>query len=298
MKTGTPTSDKHEVFAALRPSLFAVAYHMLGNAADAEDMVQEAFLRWQKTDESQVEVPKAYLTTIVTRLCLQHLQSARVQREGHFGSAVPESLEAARADAPDADAQLADALAEALLVLLEALSPLERAVFLLREVFDCEYSEIAGAVDKTEENCRQILRRARERVATRRPRYEVMPRQEERMVEQFVRAAADGNWAGLVEVLSDDATLVRDGADVGQGALSVQGSQAVAELVLRQASRWFGDGVSFQTLNFQARPGILAFRNGLPVCSIFLSVRDGEIRDAQVITCPVRLRSLLVVNDR
>src|SRR5918994_1162997 len=117
MKIETAPPDKHALFTALRPSLVAVAYHMLANAADAEDVAQEAFLRWQKTDESQVGAPKAYLTTVVTRLCLQHLQSSRAQREGHFGSAVSESLEAAAADAPDAHAQLADALVEALLVL-------------------------------------------------------------------------------------------------------------------------------------------------------------------------------------
>ena len=297
MKTGTP-SDKHALFTALRPSLVAVAYHMLGNAADAEDMVQEAFLRWQKTDETQVGAPKAYLTTVVTRLCLQHLQSARIQRERYLGCAVPESLEAAAADGPDAHAQLADALSKALVVLLESLSPLERAVFLLRDVFDCEYSEIAETVEKTEENCRQILRRAREGVASRRPRYEVMPQQEEQVVRHFVRAAADGNWAGLIEVLADDATLVRDGADVGQGSVSVRGARAVAEAVLQQASRWLGDGASFRTFFFQTRAGILAFRDALPVCSIFLSTRDGAVQDVRVITCPLRLRSLLVLNDR
>ena len=298
MTIRTPPADKHELFATLRPSLFAVGYHMLANAADAEDVVQETFLRWQKTDESEVGAPKAFLTTVVTRLCLQHLESVRVHREAPLGSAFSESLEAAAADAPDAHAQLADALAEALLVVLKALSPLERAVFLLREVFDCEYSEIAGAVDKTEDNCRQILRRAREGVATRRPRYQVMPQQEERIVKHFVRAAADGNWAGLVEVLSDDATLVCDGADVGLGPVSVQGVRPVAEVVLQRAARWFGDGASFQTLFLETRPGILAFQNGLPVCAIFLSTRDGAVHGARVITCPVRLRSLLVLNDR
>ena len=292
MKISSPPSDKHGAFTALRPSLFAVAYHMLGNAADAEDVVQEAFLRWQKTDESQVAAPKAFLTTVVTRLCLRHLESTRVQREAHCGAAAPESLVAAAADAPDAHAQLADALAEALLVLLKALSPLERAVFLLREVFDCEYGEITTAVDKTEENCRQILRRARERLAARQSRYEVMPRQEERVVEHFVKAAADGNWAGLVEVLSDDATFVSDGADLGRGPLSAEGARAVAELILQHAPRWLGDGASFRALVFQARPRFVAFRNGLPVCSIFLSTRDEAIRDLRVITCPVRLRSL------
>src|SRR2546423_2392632 len=156
MQSDIPVSDKDQVFTELRPSLYAVAYHMLANTADAEDMVQESFLRWQKTDESQVRSSKAFLTTIVTRLCIKHLESARVRRERYFDSAVPEAC-----DASDAHAQLADALGEALLVMLKALSPLERAVFLLREVFDCEYGEIAGVVGKSEENCRQILRRGR-----------------------------------------------------------------------------------------------------------------------------------------
>src|SRR2546423_4149213 len=112
MQSVTPAFGKDEAFTALRPSLYAVAYHMMANTADAEDMVQESFLRWQKTDESQVRIPKAFLTTIVTRLCLKHLESARVQREKYFGSAVPEALETAGGDASDAHAELGDALAE------------------------------------------------------------------------------------------------------------------------------------------------------------------------------------------
>ncbi len=293
MQRDTPVSGKDEMFAAMRPSLHAVAYHMLANTADAEDMVQECFLRWQKSDESQVRSPKAFLTTIVTRLCLKHLESPRVRREESFGSAVPEAGEA---DASDAHAELADALAEALLVVLKALSPLERAVYLLREVFDCEYSEIAESVDKSEENCRQILRRAREAVASRRPRYEIMPQHEEQLVKRFVQAAADGDWAQLIKGLSDDATLVCDGSDVGLGPTSVQGVRAVAELVLQQAARWLGDGASIQMLCFQNRAGILASRNGVPVSAILLSAGDGGIRSLRVITCPVRLRSLLIVS--
>jgi len=247
---------KDDVFTALRPSLYAVAYHMLANTADAEDMVQESFLRWNKTDESTVGVPKAFLTTIVTRLCLKHLGSARVQREEYFGAAVPEALEAAQANAPDAHAHLAEALSQALLVVLKALSPLERAVFLLREVFDCQYSEIAETVDKSEENCRQILRRARERVDSRKPRYLVAPRDEEQIVKRFLQAAADGNWTELIDVVSDDATLVCDGSDLSQGPVSVQGVRPVAELVLQRASRWLGDGATIQMLSFQTRPAI------------------------------------------
>jgi RNA polymerase sigma-70 factor, ECF subfamily len=295
MQSNTSALGKNEVFTAHRASLHAVAYHMLANTADAEDMVQECFLRWQKSDESQVRSPKAFLTTIVTRLCLKHLDSARVRREEYFGSVMPETLAAGQADASDANAELADALTEALVVVLKSLSPLERAVFLLREVFDCEYSEIAESVDKSEENCRQILRRAREGVASRRPRYEVTPQHEDQIVKRFVQAAADGNWAGLIEVLSDDATLVCDGADVGLGPTLVEGVRSVAELLLRQASSWLGDGASIRMLSLQNRQGILALRNGVPVSSIFITTRDGGIDSLRVITCPVRLRSLLVV---
>jgi len=297
MPADTLLSAKNEVFTALRPSLYAVAYHMLANTADADDMVQESFLRWQKTDDSQIRVPKAFLTTIVTRLCIKHLQSARVQREAYLGSAVPKGRGGANADASDAHAELADALGEALLVVLKALSPLERAVFLLREVFDCEYSEISETVEKTDENCRQILRRAREAVASRRPRYGVVPQQEEQIVKRFVQAAADGNWAELIEGLSDDATLVCDGSNVGQGSVTVQGARDVAEMFRQQASGWLGDGAAVQMVWIQNRPGINASRNGQPVSSIFLSTRDGGIQSLRVITCPVRLRSLLVLNS-
>jgi RNA polymerase sigma-70 factor, ECF subfamily len=296
MQNGTPAAGKNDVFLALRPYLYGLAYHMLAKPADAEDMVQECFLRWEKTDESKVRIPKAFLTTVVTRLCLKQLQSAHVQRVEYFGSAMPEILELAQVDPPDAHAQLADSLSQALLVVLKALSPLERAVFLLREVFDCEYSEIAGIVDKSEENCRQILRRAREGVASRKPRYDVMPQHEDQILKRFMQAAAEGDWPELFEVLSDDATLVCDGSNLGQGPVFLQGARSVAELIVQQASGWLGDGASIQMLCFQTRPGILACRNGLPVSSIFLSTLDGEIQSVCVITCPVRLRSLLVLN--
>jgi len=289
------SSDKNQVFMALRPYLYVVAYHILANSADAEDMVQDCFLRWDKTDASQVRVPKAFLTTTVTRLCLSHLQSARVQREEPFGPAGPDALEPAQADDADAHARLAESLSEALLVVLKALSPLERAVFLLREVFDCEYEDIAGIVDKSEENCRQILRRARDAVATRRPRYEVMPVQAEQILDRFLQAAAEGHSTGLMEVVSDKATLVCDGSDLGQKPVSLQGVGPVAELVLQQASRWLGDGASLQRLCYKACPGVVAYRNALPVSAIFLSIREGEIQSVRVITCPVRLRSLLVL---
>ena len=294
MQTNPLIPDKNAVFMALRPILFGVAYQMLGCRADAEDIVQECYLRWEKTDAAAVRSPKAFLTTIVTRLCLKRLQSARFQREVYFGAAVPEFLETEQtASAPD-HSQLADSLSVALVVVLKALSPLERAVFLLREIFDCEYGEIANIVGKKEDNCRQILRRARDRIASRQPRYQVLPEHEEHVVRSFMQAAADGDWARLIEVLSEDATLVCDGSDLSQGPLTVQGTDAVVRLIRERASRWLGEGALLRLLCFQSRPVILAYRDRLPVSSIFLSVSGGKLQTMCVITCPVRLRSLLV----
>ncbi|PWU09818.1 MAG: RNA polymerase sigma-70 factor [Verrucomicrobia bacterium] len=295
MQAASQLPTKHEVFIGLRPYLYVVASHILANTADAEDMVQECYLRWEKTDESQVRVPKAFLTTTVTRLCLKHLQSARVQREETFGSAVPEAIESELDGDAEAHSRLAESLSEAFLVMLKALSPLERVVFLMWEVFDCEYEEIAAVVDKSEENCRQILRRAREAVATRRPRYEVLPLDAEQVLNRFLQAATQGDSAGLMEVLSNDATLVCDGSDLSQGPISVQGEGPVADLVRDRASRWLGDGALIKTVRFKTCPGLLAYRNGLPVSAIFVSLRHAEIRSLRVITCPVRLRSLLVL---
>jgi len=283
---------------ALRPLLQAVAYQMLGNSADAEDMVQECFLRWERTDAAKVRSPKAFLTTIVTRLCLKHLQSARVQREKYFGSSVPECLEGEQVNDPADQARLADSLAVALLVVLKALSPLERAVFLLREVFDCDYGEIARIVGKNEENCRQILRRARERVARRQPRYEIMPQHEEQIVQRFLRAVAEENQRDLVELLSEDVVLVCDGANLDQPApVSVRGLESAVPLVLKQFAGWLGQGALLRTICFQRRPVILAYRNGAAAGSMFLSVHGGQIRSLCVVTCPVRHRIEYILPD-
>jgi len=228
MQTGTLLPGQDHVFLALRPHLYGVAYDMLAKPADAEDMVQECFLRWEKTDDTKVRIPKAFLTTVVTRLCLKHLQSAPVQRVEYYGSTLPPMLEPAQSDGLDAQAQLADSLSQALLVVLKALSPVERAVFLLREVFEFEYSEIAEIVGKSEANCRQILVRARDGVTSRKPRYQVMPEHEDQIIKRFRQAAAEGDWPDLMEVLSDDATLACDGANLGQGAIFLQGVQSVA----------------------------------------------------------------------
>src|SRR5262249_48170129 len=151
-----------EAFDANRQRLFSIAYRMLGSVADADDLVQEAFLRWQQTDPAEVRAPRAYLTAVITRLCINHLKSARTHREEYVGPWLPEPLLTGQAPAPGGDGRLAESLSVAFLVLLESLSPVERSVFLLREVFDYDYAEIARILGKREANCRQMLRRARE----------------------------------------------------------------------------------------------------------------------------------------
>jgi len=192
-----------EIYEELRPLLFSIAYRMLGSASEAEDIVQEAFLRFhQAAKEEEIDNAKAYLSTITTRLSIDHLRSARVRRESYTGTWLPEPL--LTEQAPDAaqHAETADSLSMAFLVLLESLSPVERAVFLLREVFDYPYEEIAQTVGKSEDNTRQLAVRARRHVDERRPRFEADKKAREELAGRFFAAAEEGDTEGLMKLLA------------------------------------------------------------------------------------------------
>ena len=191
-------------FNQYRSLLFAIAYCMLGSVMDAEDMVQETFLRWQQASASAIRSTKAYLTTIITRLCIDHLRSAQVQREQYVGSWLPEPIVTEKSADPIAMAELSDSLAMSFLVLLERLSPIERAVFLLREVFDYDYDEIGGIVEKNPTNCHQIARRARQHLALEKSRFQVNPQHQERLTQQFMQAFRQGDLQGLLDLLAED----------------------------------------------------------------------------------------------
>lgn len=284
------TADKLAAFSEHKALLHSLAYQLLGNAADAEDMVQETFLRWEKAEE--VRSPKAYLTTIVTRLCLKHLQSARVRYERFLVDEHSEHLLSSSIMDPGDHSRLAESLSTALLVMLESLSPLERAVFLLREVFDCNYTEIGVIVGKSEENCRQILRRARERVAGRQQRFEVTPEEQEQILQRFLQASASGQWQGLMEVLAENATVACDGGDMQQTGIGpLAGLEAAGRFILERAVRWLPAGALFQTFRFEGCPIVIAFSEGEPVTALAFSFSGPKVQSLTVVTCKVRLRS-------
>jgi RNA polymerase sigma-70 factor, ECF subfamily len=200
-------------FAELRPLLFSIAYRMLGSASEAEDIVQEAFLRYHRETAAGTEIdsPKSYLSAITTRLCIDHLRSARVRRESYVGTWLPEPLLTDEESDAARQAETADSLSMGFLVLLESLTPVERAVFLLREVFEYEYEEIASVVGKSEENCRQIAVRARRQVQAGRPRFEASKAQREELAHRFFQAVVEGDVEGLVGMLAADVVVYADG---------------------------------------------------------------------------------------
>jgi RNA polymerase sigma-70 factor (ECF subfamily) len=196
-----------QTFESYRPLLFSIAYRMLGSAMEAEDVVQEAFLRFAPVQDARSA--KAYLTTIVTRLCLDHLKSAKTQRETYIGDWLPEPV--LTGDSPSAVAEKHESISMAFMVLLEDLSPVERAIFLLREVFDYPYAEIAEIVDKSEANCRQYYHRAKRFLAERRPRYEPSSAEQHKLVQEFLRVMESGEVEGLTEMLAEEVAFYGDG---------------------------------------------------------------------------------------
>lgn len=196
------SAERLRAFRELTPLLLSLAYRMLGSVADADDIVQDAFVRWQAAPDAEIRSPKAYLTTIVTRLCIDARRSARSRREQYFGAWLPEPLLEAAATSPEAaPAALAESLSAAFLVLLEALSPVERAVYLLHHVFDLEYAEIAPIVGKSEENCRQLARRAKEAISARPSRFAPTREERQRLASEFAAACRDGSLERLTQAL-------------------------------------------------------------------------------------------------
>ena len=235
----------------LRPLMLSIAYRMVGSFSEAEDIVQEAFIRLHEAGD--VESPKAWLSTVVTRLAIDHLRSARVRREQYTGTWLPEPVLAD--PAPDA-AVRAESLSMAVLVLLESLTPVERAVFVLREAFDYGYDEIAEIVGKSEDNCRQLATRARRHVDERKPRFEPSREQREELVRRFVKAISEGETEPLVELLAADAEFYGDGGGKAPAVgRTMAGAEAVARLLAGFARVGGRRGATAQFAEVNGEPG-------------------------------------------
>ena len=291
-----------EEFEALRPSAFAIAYRMLGSVSEAEDVVQDGFLRLHRAREGgqQIESPRAYLSTVVSRLALDHLRSAAVRRETYVGDWLPEPLVASADDDPARKAEMADSLSLAFLVVLESLSPEQRAAFLLREVFDEPYDRIAEVVGTSEQNARQLAARARRHVDERRPRFEASREQAEALASRFFAAADDGDLEGLEALLAHDVVLRGDGGGKAPAlARAVHGRARVARTLtawLRAGNRLGGFSVRREEVNGQ--PGALFLDpEGRLFSVMILDVAEGQIQGVSSIVNPDKLQHLGPVAD-
>lgn len=246
----------------LRPRLFGVAYRMLGTRADAEDVLQDAWLRWHQTDQSALRSAEAWLVTVVTRLAVDRLRGLKAEREAYVGWWLPEPLVAHDTRSPEAVAELAGDLSVALMWVLERLSPEERAAFLLRQVFDHDYAEIAVLLDKTEAACRQMVHRASERVKQERPRFDVAPDQHRRVLAQFLLAARDGDRKAMKELLAEDVHLVSDGGGkVPSFGQILRGGERITNLYWA-LSRRLPDQVAYRMVLINGEPGLLRYIDG------------------------------------
>jgi RNA polymerase sigma-70 factor (ECF subfamily) len=281
--------------------MFSIAYRMTGSVAEAEDLVQEAFFRLERARQGGVvvESPKAYLAAATTRLAIDHLRSARVRRESYVGTWLPEPVVTDLHDSPEQMAELSDSLSMAFLVMLESLSPVERAVLLLREVFDYSYEDIAQIVDKSEDNCRQIFRRARQHLEDHHVRYEASTEHSETLLRSFLVAAREGDMDQLVDLLAADAVFYGDG---GGKATAVRqplyGRDRIATFVIalfKQATRL---GVTLEPVLVNGGPGIMTRDSQGKIISVFsLEILDGVIQTMRGVVNPDKLQHLGPVSD-
>jgi RNA polymerase sigma-70 factor (ECF subfamily) len=289
---GTP-----EVYQQLRPLMFSIAYRMLGAVTEAEDIVQEAFLRYHRTEQAGQEIisPKAFLSSVTTRLCIDQLRSAKHRRETYLGEWLPEPL-LTDASAPDpaGTAEQADSLSMAFLLLLERLSPVERAVLLLHDVFGYGYPEIAGIVGRSEDNCRQLALRARRHVSEHRPRFEASRRKREELASRFFRAVGDGDLDGLVSMLAADVTVYGDSGGARPAwPHPIVGRDRVSRLITGIGQQLRQLGLTIRPAEINGQPGAMfAGPDGGLVNVFVLDIADGQVQAIRSVISRPKLRHL------
>ena len=283
-----------ETFESNRPYLFAIAYRMLGSAMDAEDMVQETYIRYQKAKPEKLHSLKAYLTTIITRLCMDQLNLAHRKRELYVGPWLPEPIlteEVPEGISPEKKVEREESISLAFLVLLEKLQPFERAVFLLREVFGYEFAEIAEMLEKSEAACRRSFSRAKQHLVDRRPRFAPAPEARQQLLNSFLTAVQDGEMASLTELLSEDVTVwVDGGGKVKQAALQpISGREAVTRFI--QGSKRFWQGITHADLEEVNAQAALVIRrdNGQVFSVLTMDFERGQIVTIRIMANPEKL---------
>lgn len=285
-----------EPFEAYRSLLFAMAYRMMGSAMEAEDIVQEAYLHYRAAPPDSIGALKSYLMTIVHHLCLDHLKSAKSQRENYIGPWLPEPIitgDSASPTSPLSQLTERESISMAFLVLLESLSPLERAVFLLREVFEYEYSEIAQITGREETACRQLFSRAKKRLVEHRPRFPASPEAHAKMVGKFMEACLAGDIGGLTSLLAEDVTAWSDGGGMIAGAprYPIQGRDKVARTMISLLGQ-APQGTSFQVVEANGLPALLVRFRGQIFSVLTLQVEGNFICALRNIANPHKLAHL------
>lgn len=284
--------NRIEIFNQHRSLLFAIAYRILGSATDAEDMIQEAWIRWQCT-QKVVHSPKAFLSTIITRLCIDHLRCSRVQRENYVGIWLPEPLMTGEINEVTDKAELAESLSFAFLTLLECLSPTERAIFLLREVFDYNYSDIAKTVGKSIPNCRQIARRARQHLVLRRPSISPSFKQKEEIVEQFLTSWNEGDLPNLIALMAEDISFWSDGGgQVTAAQRPLHGCQKVARFLIALRRSRLVPKLLPQMVQINDEPGILNMVERKPQSTFSFEFSGQSIQSIFAVVNPQKLKAI------
>jgi RNA polymerase sigma-70 factor (TIGR02957 family) len=254
-------NDATATFNRLRPRLQGIAYRMLGSSAEAEDLVQDTWLRWHEADTAGLDSSEAWLVSVTTRLAIDRLRSAKIQREHYVGTWLPEPLMSEAPVSPEQLLERVDDVSMAFMTLLERLAPEARAAYLLREVFDADYGEVAEALGKTEPACRQLVHRAKAQLQDQRPRYTVARETQLRLLRSFADAAARGNFNELKDMLADDAQLIGDGGGkVPSFGVPLLGGQRIAQLYLATFLRYPG-AVRFEVVVLNGQWGLLRFVN-------------------------------------
>jgi RNA polymerase sigma-70 factor (ECF subfamily) len=281
-------------FEQYRPFMFSIAYRMLGSVTEAEDILQNAYLRYREMPVGSIASPKAFLSTVVTRLCLNYLQAAHVQRESYLGPWLPEPvLTEDDPESPISQAEQLESISMAFLVLLERLTPVERAVFLLREVFDYPYSDIAEIVSKDEVSCRQILSRAKKFIAGNHPRFTPSTEQHQHLLQEFLEAVEEGDLDGLTQLLASDVTLSTDGGGRVRGAATrtLHGPEAVARFMIA-SQRFIQAAFTSQITQVNGEPALLLRMDGHPFSVVSVTIDQQRIMDIRVIANPDKLKHL------